>query len=183
MRRFSHTMMTAAMENKIVSQGWASGHSGLFIWKWYTTAIRRLPRALLNKGARMTEMATTPAKKAGNDQALCAVPLSRKAGMCQAAQMIPRIRPAQNGLNLRCNRGRATPRHPNSSIGPRNKASPIAGSTRYQGEKGNGSLIVPFNAAPAKKITGMPRIRYNHHNLEARHRVSRRKKLPKPLEP
>ena len=58
------------------------------------------------------------------------------------------IRPAQNGENLRCNRGRARPRQPNSSIGPRNKAVAIAGNTWYQGEKGKGSVTDPFRAAP-----------------------------------
>ena len=45
--------------------------------------------------------------------------------------------------------GRASPRQPNSSIGPRNRASASAGSTLYQGEKGNGSPSVPLKAAPA----------------------------------
>ena len=48
-----------------------------------------LPRALLNIGVRMTEMATTPPKYGRNDQAAKGMLLIRKAGMCQAAQMMP----------------------------------------------------------------------------------------------
>ena len=68
-------------------------------------------------------------------------------GHILVAQIMPRINPAQNGANLRCNRGRASPRQPNSSMGPRNKASANAEKTWNQGEKGNGSWIVPFTAA------------------------------------
>ncbi len=38
LRRFSQTMITAAVTNKKLSQGWASGNMGFIIWKWYKTA-------------------------------------------------------------------------------------------------------------------------------------------------
>src|SRR5512134_3530989 len=106
-------------------------------------AINRLPREALNSGVMMTVMAMSPRKKGPNDQALCGVPLIAKAGACQNAQTTPRIRLAQNGAKRRCNKGKASPRQPNSSpIGPSNKDWTRAGKTIYQGEKRNGSVIV-----------------------------------------
>src|SRR5512143_1819661 len=98
----------------------------------------------------MSVMATSPTKKGPKDQALCGVPLTRNAGVCQIAQMTPKMMLAQNGEYFRCSRGRASPRHPNSSpIGPRKRDWSKAGPTKYQGEKGNGALIVPLIAAAA----------------------------------
>lgn len=105
----------------------------------------------------MTLNAIEPTKKGVNDQALCGVPLSKNAGRCQKPQIAPRINPDQMGANFRCNRGRARPRQPNSSIGPLiavNANATISDSTE---EKGNGSAKrFPFNAEPLKKISGMP---------------------------
>src|SRR5512141_1358465 len=107
-------------------------------------------------------MAIIPAKYGPADQALWGVPLMKKAGICQAAQTQPRSRPAQNGLNLRCISGRATPLQPNSPMGPRNNACASAGRARYQGAKGNGPARVPLMAAPAYTTAGIPKIRKSH---------------------
>jgi hypothetical protein len=64
------------------------------------------------------------------------------------AQIAPRIKPAQSGAKRRWSSGRATPRQPNSSIGPITSPTSNAGSTSYQGENGNESVIVPLMAAP-----------------------------------
>ena len=147
-RRFSSTMTTAMTANIRISQGWASGHIGPFIWKWYKAAMSRLPRAALNIGVRMIVIARTPMKYGPNDQALCGLPLRKNAGRCQRPQIPPRIRLDQMGAKRRCRRGSATPRQPNSSIGPITSPVANAGSTLYQGEKGNGSVIMPLMAAP-----------------------------------
>src|SRR5512133_4124332 len=113
-------------------------------------AINRLPRDALNSGVMMTVMAISPRKKGPNDQALCGVPLSAKAGACQIAQTTPRNRLAQMGENRRCSSGKASPRQPNSSpSGPSNSDWTNAGKTIVQDEKGNGSLTVPLIAAAA----------------------------------
>ena len=77
-----------------------------------------LPRDVLNNGVIITLIATEPVKNGVNDQALCWVPLNRKAGRCQKPQIAPRISPAQIGVNFLCIRGSARPRQPNSSTGP-----------------------------------------------------------------
>jgi|AntDeeMinimDraft_5_1070356.scaffolds.fasta_scaffold00535_13 hypothetical protein len=43
-----------------------------------------LPREALNNGVTITLRAMVPRKKGVNAQALCSVPLSRKAGVCQS---------------------------------------------------------------------------------------------------
>jgi len=53
-----------------------------------------LPRDALNSGVTITLRAMVPVKKGKNDQALCSVPLSRKAGVCQKPQMTPITRAA-----------------------------------------------------------------------------------------
>src|SRR5512135_2610984 len=112
--------------------------------------MKRLPRDALNSGVRIRVMAMSPRKNGPKDQPLCGVPLRRKAGVCQVAQTTPRMMLAQNGENLRCNKGKASPRQPNSSpIGPSRSDWNNAGRTRYQGENGNGALIVPLIAAAA----------------------------------
>lgn len=85
-----------------------------------------LPRDVLNNWVTMTLTATAPIKNGVNDQALCGVPLNRKAGKCQMPHMTPRIIPAQNGANFRSSRGRANPRQPNSSTGPLTAMKSIA---------------------------------------------------------
>src|SRR5512143_940714 len=101
--------------------------------------INRLPRDALNSGVRMRVMAMSPTKNGPKDQLLCGVPLRRKAGVCQIAQITPKMMLAQNGESFRCNNGNASPRHPNSSpIGPRKRDWSNAGKTKYDGEKGSG---------------------------------------------
>jgi hypothetical protein len=58
-----------------------------------------------------------------------------------------------------------------------------AGSTLYQGENGNGSLIVPLMAAPRYLTAAMPITKKTHQASSIRHSVRRRKKLPRPLRP
>ena len=99
----------------------------------------------------------------------------------QIIQIMPRIKPDQKGANFLWSKGRAKPRHPNSSIGPRNNASANAGITSDQGENGNGSFNVPLMAAPAYIIAGIAKIISNHHQIEGRVKVNRLKKLPRPL--
>src|ERR1051325_9233830 len=113
-------------------------------------AINRLPREALNSGVRMTVMAISPRKKGPNDQALWGVPLSAKDGACQTAQTTPRRMLAQNGGKRRCNKGKASPRQPNSSpSGPSNRDWTSAGKTMIQDAKGNGLFRVPLIAAAA----------------------------------
>ncbi len=50
-------------------------------------------RAALNIGVTRTERASTPITKGPKDQALCSVPLSRKAGKCRASRPTRAQRP------------------------------------------------------------------------------------------
>ena len=60
------------------------------------------------------------------------------------------INPAQNGESLRCIRGRANPRQPNSSTGPLIIIRPMAISSDGKVENGKGSENkLPLQAEPA----------------------------------
>jgi hypothetical protein len=67
---------------------------------------KMLPREALNSGVTITLRAMVPIKKGRNDHALCSVPLSRKAGVCQVPQITPIMRAAQIGAG-----GGAVPTH------------------------------------------------------------------------
>ena len=153
---FTTTTSTARRTKTPVSHGCASGQAGPLHWKWKRTGMRRLPRAALNIGVTITESATTPKKKAGNDQVLCGAPLRKKAGMCQTAQMTPSTVPAAKGVRRRWSRGRARPRQPNSSMGPMKRARASAGRTPCQGEKENGSPRLPLIGHPDRRHQGCP---------------------------
>jgi hypothetical protein len=165
-----------------LSHGSASGNAGFIIWKWNSAASRMLPREELKTAVRITEIAITPRKNGTNDHELCTVPPNRNAGTCHRAQTKPRIRPAHSGANRRCSRGSPRPRHPNSSIGPNIRARANAGKTPCHGENGK-SVTVPATAALAYTIAGTPISRNTHHARGIRHRVSRRRKPPRPWVP
>src|SRR5689334_1785039 len=128
--------MIATTQKPTMSQGWASGQAGPFICAWNTAAISSEPRAALDIGVRITEIATTPKKNGQKLQAACLVPERKNAGVCQTAATTPTISADHRGANLRCSSGSATPRQPSSSMGPMNSAGIRAGSTPYQGSKG-----------------------------------------------
>src|SRR5512133_2313139 len=131
----------------------------------------------------ISEQAMPPKANGRNDHALWGVPPIKKVGICQVIQMMPCSKPATKGICFLCIMGSASPHHPNSSIGPSNKACTNAGNMRYQGEKGNGSVAVPLIAAPPYIAAGITRIMNTHHHGDPRTRVALRKKRPRFLDP
>ena len=105
--------------------------------------MRGQPRAALNMGVQNDCDRQDTMKNEPNDQAPWGLLLRKNAGKCQSPQIPPRIRLDQSGAKRRCKRGNATPRQPNSSMGPITSPVANAGSTQYHGENGNGSVIVP----------------------------------------
>ena len=80
----------------------------------------------------MTQSASTPMMNGSNDETLWG-----------SASM----RLAHSGAKRLWSGRSATPRQPNSSIGPISSVMPNAGDTSYQGKNGN-SVIVPLLVAP-----------------------------------
>ena len=96
--RFRQTTNAAIKTKPAMSYGWASGHIGLFNWKWNSAGRRMLPRESLKSCVTITLTATDPAKKGANDHAPWGVPLRKNAGKCQTPHITPRNNPAHKGL-------------------------------------------------------------------------------------
>src|SRR6056297_2727336 len=143
-----------------------------------------LPREALNRGVTITLSAMVPVKNGRNDQALCSVPLSRKAGVCQRPQITPMTSAAHIGVILRCRRGSARPRQPNSSMGPLIAIKKSA--TRNEDADGNGKAVserLPFKNDPTKNTRGTPRSRNAYQGHEQRHSRARPKCRRNPSSP